>query len=336
MFDQLVPPHIILPKESNKQLFFLDNFKGRRHSIPFNIHKHTGEGLPNNEFKINYILNEQGFRCKNFKNDADLVTLGCSFTFGWGLEKEHMWSNLLSEKINMKVANLSFVGDSIQNQILNFLNYLQYYKKPKVLVALFPLNRISFPEGTWYKDKLKTKQIKSFQLNKTVEKYSKFPHSPENVLSSYDAVFHTHLMIKFLEEYCESNNIKFIWNVWDDYYLNHFFVKKFKSKQEVLKECYQYISSNQIEDAISIDEEYFYKYYRNYCQLEINLWNFENNKDLYDNEEINCHQDLSNNILFHRAADREYGLNKAHWGIHRNIHIAEDFYKFYKETNDNN
>ena len=162
MFDQLVPPHIILPKESNKQLFFLDNFKGRRHSIPFNIHKHTGEGLPNNEFKINYILNEQGFRCKNFKNDADLVTLGCSFTFGWGLEKEHMWSNLLSEKINMKVANLSFVGDSIQNQILNFLNYLQYYKKPKVLVALFPLNRISFPEGTWYKDKLKTKQIKGY------------------------------------------------------------------------------------------------------------------------------------------------------------------------------
>ena len=48
---------------------------------------------------------------KNF-----FATIGCSMTYGVGVEYKNTWSNLLAEQFNMEHINLSFNGSSIEYQ----------------------------------------------------------------------------------------------------------------------------------------------------------------------------------------------------------------------------
>ena len=133
------------------------------------------------------------------------------------------------------------------------------------------------------------------------KKYLKAPFDPEEALSPEVAIFYGHSFIQMLDQYCRSNNIIFIWSVWEEYnnIYNH----------------YKYFNED---------------FYKNYLDLSTNRWKFNQStlSDISPTNSFECHLEYKEHILFDAAADRidDY----PHWGIHRNIHVAEEFYEEIK------
>lgn len=94
--------------------------------------------------KIFYNYNEYGYRGDKLStiNDNDyLLTFGCSYTHGVGLENKHTYSHKLSKKLNLKNINLSVAGSGIQIQDLNttlFVNYFKNIRLPKYVIYQYP------------------------------------------------------------------------------------------------------------------------------------------------------------------------------------------------------
>lgn len=83
-------------------------------------------------------LNSNGFRSPEFA-PVDLITLGCSQTFGMGVCSDFLWPKLLSEKLgNLSYANLSYPGWSVTRMVREFFAYVNIYGSPKFLSILMP------------------------------------------------------------------------------------------------------------------------------------------------------------------------------------------------------
>ena len=284
---------------------------------------------------ISYDLNKDGYRSKEFDGSAEILTLGCSFTYGLGLPKEMMWAEILSDKLDKSIANLSQPGDSAEGQVRKAFSYFKKYNNPKIIIGLFPLYRMELPV---VKDKLSLNlekrnksninsidkksrldiheensyeefkkgylahKIKHFMFYDTIfEKYARAPYAPDRILPKEVSVFYTHSHINMLEQYCKSNNIKFIWSVWEDYENIYNFL--IKENPEILE---------------------------NYCRVDWTT-NFPNSLDA-DRHDKKCNLHIKNHDLFDFAADREGGLLSSHPGWHDNIHIAESFCNFIERT----
>lgn len=259
---------------------------------------------------VSYKLNSYGYRGKEFKETADIMTLGCSFTFGVGLPEEKMWANILANKLEMSLVNLGFPGDSTMGQIRKAFSYFKKFGNPKIIVCLFPLNRIEMPidenflfphymNKGYYHAAVENIEI----LPGNVEKYSKIPHDPTKVLTPDVAVYYTHMMIAILEQYCNSNNIKFVWSIWEHTYP---FISEYigKENQEI---------------------------YKNFCENSFIRWTnvIENgvHKEFLDKPyTVNCHQEHADDFFFYSASDTL--RNNPHAGFHKNIHLAENFLNF--------
>lgn len=249
--------------------------------------------------KIQYTINSHGYRSKEFTGRDKLMTLGCSQTHGHGMINELTWSHFLSKKLNMDFVRLALGGESIQSQVNKAFLYFKEFGNPEIIVGTFPLFRLEMPEVL---NKFETKNNFSQNLIKQVFlgdeefiKYSKSPHNPNTILPDEVAVFYNFMFIQILEQYCKSNNIKFIWNIWEDHDY----------------EIYNYIKNNKKINHIL----------KNYCvgdQDKIKTFNINGGVM------STCHTEYKNHILFKQAAD--VGKNgNSHWGIHKHIHVAEDF-----------
>ena len=71
--------------------------------------------------KIDYFMNKQGFRCKDFDKiqKPGILFAGCSQTFGVGMPIEHTFSQLVSDRFDCENINLGSPGRG--------LDYLSYY-----------------------------------------------------------------------------------------------------------------------------------------------------------------------------------------------------------------
>jgi len=85
---------------------------------------------------VQYKINSAGFRGKDFEN-IDLITLGCSITFGIGVDQDKTWPYRLAEKGNLTVANLSKPAGS-PDTCFRFASYWIPELKPKYVVYLQP------------------------------------------------------------------------------------------------------------------------------------------------------------------------------------------------------
>jgi hypothetical protein len=267
---------------------------------------------------IGYDVNSDGYRSAEFDGTAEIMSLGCSFTYGVGLEEEMIWPNILAKKINNSLVNLAQPGDSTSGQIRKAFAYFKKYGNPKMIVANFPLYRMEFPivnnklSIAIYDDNTKKALQKEFEVedrkhprvhkiknflfyDDNFEKISKAPYNPENILPKEIAVFYAHYHIQILEQYCKTNNIKFFWTVWEDYMkIYDFFINE---QPEIVK---------------------------NYVTID---WpNFFNNGE-YADRTFSCgkHKEYEDHELYNFAADRENG-KLAHLGWHTHMHIADNFY----------
>ena len=272
--------------------------------------------------KIYYKLNSHGYRSDEFDSSQEILVLGCSQTFGQSIPDEFTWSKLFSDSIGKSYARLAQPGDSAQAQVQKAFKYFEEFGHPKIIVASFPSSRLEMP---YIPKKIASKlslsqaefkeqcQIQQIFLYDEIEKFSKIPHSPEEVLPIEVGIFYTFTFIQILQQYCRSHNIKLIWNIWDD------------------ELFFEYVKTNASEAL----ENYLHINFREFSFDDKDGIEYIKNKSIENGYIIpECHKDLSHHPLFYRAADYNPGVGNGHWGIHLNQHIAEHFLQRYHEIKD--
>lgn len=247
-----------------------------------------------NVMQIPYKLNSYGYRCEEFDNQKIMI-LGCSQTFGDGLPLENTWPHLLSKKINKDYINLAKGGDGIQSQVIKAFQFFKEFHNPDYIFGIFPLFRLEMPSISnvfTVKDvNSPTEIIPVIFENDELEKFSKMPHSPNEVIPKEVCIFYNLMFIDMLDKYCQSNNIKFIWTLWKD--------------AQLPDENYKTIFNNISSKNFVINQDLFFQ----------NIFS----------KQLDCHLEHTGNILFDVAADQKQD-SSGHWGIHINLHTADFMY----------
>jgi hypothetical protein len=263
--------------------------------------------------QVPYLINEHGYRSEPFSKDNDVLILGCSQTYGSGLPNEFTWADFFCKNINKKYSRLACPGYSINGQVYKAFNYFKEIGKPKIVLGLFPLYRLEYPAipGEFVhphgslntNEKPGSKELEKAvtamaYFNYDVAQFSKAPHDPAYVIPKEFTIFYNFMFIKMLEEYCNSNNIIFIWSVYENF-----------------EDIQKYLENHSVET----------------------LKNFLKTSDIveiWDEELLSKRSEVGESVesklqLF--AADYNQKIGMGHWGIRTNKKIAERFAEKYKE-----
>jgi hypothetical protein len=179
---------------------------------------------------IEYNVNSKGFRSIEFVENPDVITSGCSQSFGVGLPSKYIWSNLLDESGSLKVVNISYPGTSTQTIVEDIFRYINEYGNPKYIRILVPdFIRFKFLKAldTNYYVEFAKGNFGDFlntvaSMDQSLSKYEKLPIPIEKIMP-YSVPFRTSLMhIKILESYCEVAKIDLKWATWDSKLKYHF------------------------------------------------------------------------------------------------------------------
>jgi len=285
---------------------------------------------------ITYRFNSRGFRSPEFKENVEFLIGGCSLTYGVGVEEDKVWSHLLCKKLNVEYANLSIPANSVGKIIRDFFAYFKLYGHPKTIICLFPpFERIELPiteklikPFNWKKIKERSKgkdDLHSNQYIQSIQLYfspelniiDKKPFNAETTIPTDMAHFYAAQSILMFQQYCDVAKINFIYSFWDSEHAN--IIKKMNNIQK--------------------------NYYKGYVDIEIEKWKYNNKSgidELYENNiymkdkkefgsKVECHSELRKlDSNFDIGADRFNGNEHAHWGSHRHLHIAENFYNIVK------
>jgi hypothetical protein len=247
-----------------------------------------------------YKLNDFGSRGPNIAgNNKDIVILGCSQTFGVGIEDyKNTWGNFLSQSMELDHINLSKAGASIFDQVVRFFSLVAKHGNPKYVFGLFPpLQRFTFGQNK-HTIKLSGQGATSNYLatsndvidDSYVSKILKSPYPVEEVIRPETRYYYNARVILMLEQYCRSNGIEFYWSTWDH---------KTKSFMNDLKSFFPNYHRSYV-DSDCLDQ---------CCEVQ---WNIKYS---------DCHEEFKNIKEFVEAADKP----NAHMGIHKHLHAANIF-----------
>jgi hypothetical protein len=104
---------------------------------------YTDDELPKFNPATGYKINSYGYRCPEFRPLPDggknVVVLGCSHTFGEGLEENETWANLVAKESNkiLRWWNLGQLGASA-DLMIRILYGAEKVLFPKIIVACWP------------------------------------------------------------------------------------------------------------------------------------------------------------------------------------------------------
>jgi len=264
--------------------------------------------------EYNYVWNSDGLRSVEFSTNPEVVVLGCSLTLGQGMPENLRWSNILSDKINKPIGNISYSGASANLLVSSFFGMIHQYKyKPKVVLAHFAnferfyfISQDANAMHMWYINH-KEKKTKASA-----------PWDYEEILP-YEWVYYQNLdHIKMLEAFCESNDIKLIWTTWSN--------RLTEKEEKFLKNNFRHYVTDTTKTQFPTAFEFG-------CNPE----NISGLPPYF--EMINwqgCHKEYKDKYpdIFEHAYDYHkipynYGRLKgsgAHWphpGLHRHLHISE-------------
>ena len=269
-----------------------------------------GEGIASYEKNgVQYKINSLGYRSEEFVENVDLLIMGCSNTFGYGIPEEYMWSNMLKSEDIKTLNSIAMSGDSAQGQVIKFFQYVSKFGNPKNLVAVLPSYRAEFPlhEGKWDISEEEKPYTLTYDNKASIvldggqdshfEEYASSPYDPNKILTKAMCSYYTHTFINILEVYCKMMGIRFRYSIneWD----------------------YRDSFKGEAEDSLSWhmknhSENYF-------------TWSYPFGLEHITDEEksLSCHSDRNTDKYFYRADDFIDGKNMGHWGLHENIHVAE-------------
>jgi lysophospholipase L1-like esterase len=97
------------------------------------------------EFGFSYTTDEHGFRNPSpWPERADLVVLGDSMAFGYGVDDDEAWTSLLADqRPDSRVINLGLIGASPQQYFRIYETFGQALRPDLVLFCLFPGNDLA-------------------------------------------------------------------------------------------------------------------------------------------------------------------------------------------------
>lgn len=94
---------------------------------------------PNNTIdrEIEYHYDKWGYRNREEINSPDAIAVGCSTTFGIGMDDERIWPTLVSKEIGMSIRNFGIPGGSFES-IHRVLTVWLEELKPKYVFLAYP------------------------------------------------------------------------------------------------------------------------------------------------------------------------------------------------------
>jgi hypothetical protein len=175
-----------------------------------------------------YRLNKNGYRSQHFDNfnrsEQNILTAGCSVTFGVGLPQELLWNNMLVNYINKKEStkfnhyDISYPGHSIFLIIKNIFSFIKKYGAPDKLFVLFP----DIHRSVYYSYKQKefgACTISINHLNHDLDQEIK------NAVIGYNEGTQLIQIVSYihaLEALCSALEIDLIWTTWNKQDANKF------------------------------------------------------------------------------------------------------------------
>lgn len=310
LFTTDVIPHDNVFKKPNGEWYTHNNV----------VSQHSERERP----EYNYQWNEDGLRSVDFKEKPNVITIGCSITFGLGMPNELIWPNLLQEKLSSfgdyKVGNISYNGAAPMKSIISFFNMINKYNYlPEYVICNFPnLERAYFVNQNndhlcdlfWYSHTVETKGYAPFEWNKILP---------------VEWIYYQNLdYIKMLEIFCKFNNIKLIWSTWSTNLSN--------VMERFLSERFMYYKPDPTRVSFPDGFEYHID-----AKTMDDLIPYFRMKDWQDGM---CHSDYyhSHREIFDHAYDYEQvpvdyipkkdGLPfHPHPGLHRHLHWSEFYFK---------
>jgi len=250
------------------------------------------------------------------KSAKPLLIAGCSMTVGGGIEKEEVWADVLAKKMGLEYNNIALAGSSVGRQVRAIFAYIKQYGAPEYIFALFPgFNRIELPNNeNFFKMQHKSDGIKDYITTANVEtftedKYFKIPYEPEFIFPQDMCQYYSNLQIMYLEEYCKALDIKLYWATWHQ--------KQYEALMFVKENLVTYKGN---ENLVNIYNEMWV------VDPMEKIINYNDPKTLVFTK---CHEKehAERPKNFHFAPDQENGVEYAHWGYHRHIHLAEIFFE---------
>jgi len=240
-----------------------------------------------------YYLNSHGFRGKEITGKEDILIGGCSFTFGSGVPEEKIWGIQVANNMSLSYVNLGYPGASVLSIINSIFAYFKEYGNPKILICLFPdLDRIQLPVDnkiwTSKSDKLNEDLARIF-LGEHHHNLPKYSKAPHNIEDVMPLSVPRWISIKYIQILEQYCRSSNIKFIWSTWD-NRFLSPLLKSNE------FEYLINTE-----SIDKELNYK----------------------------CHAELKDSFpdIFDHGSDIEYGLDRAHWGVHMHTHYADYFQK---------
>jgi len=132
----LVPD--LLPIEVRQAL----NSKGWAHPEIGNLPEPNSSGvIVTRDFESHYKVDENGFRnAGSWPTETEIVVVGDSLVFGYGVDADHAWPQLLSGHTGMDVLNLGLIGASPQQYRKIYETYARPLKPAVVVIGFFARN----------------------------------------------------------------------------------------------------------------------------------------------------------------------------------------------------
>jgi hypothetical protein len=246
----------------------------------------------------NSVSNDLHMRSPKFKKNCEILTSGCSQTWGAGLSDTLTWPNLVAENYGVSYSNVALPGSSVMGQVINIFQYCKAFGNPKVILCMFPnFERIrvfvenNILEGATTVPGYNFGVADAF-TNRSINKPKiiKLPADKDTLISENHSFYNSLCFIMMLEQYCLSNKISLAWSSWSH--------KEYDT-------VFSYVFNNYISESSGLDAE------------RIN----------------NCknHQKLQKMFpgIFDEAADGPGG----HYGVHWHNHVAETFINQIKKNN---
>jgi hypothetical protein len=239
------------------------------------------------KIKVDYSVNSHGYRGPEL-GSSELLTSGCSQSFGVGVPEELTWTHLLAKNNNMSYNNLSYPGNSTIAMVEDVFKYFESYGHPKYLRLLLPdFLRFKFIKAANENTFIQNSQGKIGEFLNTVSdadrsmaKYEKLPIAIEKIMPT-SVPFRSNLIaIKMLEQYVLQTDIDFKWSSWHNELNIHFDKHNYGFK------------------------------------------NYVNSKPDYDNNYNECHRDIENldPRFFKVGTDPQ-----EHMGSHAHAHYSDLF-----------
>ena len=116
--------------------------RGREHPVIGNLPAPNSDGVIwTRDFKVPHTVDAQGFRNDNpWPEQADIVVIGDSLVFGYGVERNAAWPQLMEERLGRDVLNMGLIGAGPEQYARIYETFARPLKPRVVVIGFFASN----------------------------------------------------------------------------------------------------------------------------------------------------------------------------------------------------